>query len=106
MMKKRTEAWPRIAVIGGGQMARALVGGWLARGAPAEHLAVADPAEAQRDWLARRFQKIEAQGVRVAVFFQRPQLDVSLELRVGNGPALRLPARPASTARPVLPRRW
>jgi pyrroline-5-carboxylate reductase len=57
-MKKRTEAWPRVAVIGGGQMARALVGGWLARGAPAEHLAVADPSEAQRDWLARRFQKI------------------------------------------------
>jgi pyrroline-5-carboxylate reductase len=57
-MKKRTESWPRIAVIGGGQMARALVGGWLARGAPAEQLAIADPVEAQRDWLARRFQKI------------------------------------------------
>jgi pyrroline-5-carboxylate reductase len=57
-MKKRTESWPRIAVIGGGQMARALVGGWLARGAPAERLAIADPVESQRDWLARRFQKI------------------------------------------------
>jgi pyrroline-5-carboxylate reductase len=57
-MKKRTDTWPRIAIIGGGQMARALVGGWLARGAPAEHIAIADPAESQRDWLARRFQKI------------------------------------------------
>jgi pyrroline-5-carboxylate reductase len=57
-MKKRTESWPRIAVIGGGQMARALVGGWLVRGAPAEQLAIADPVESQRDWLARRFQKI------------------------------------------------
>ncbi len=57
-MKKRTESWPRIAVIGGGQMARALVGGWLGRGAPAEGLAIADPVESQRDWLARRFQKI------------------------------------------------
>ena len=65
-MKKRTEAWPRIAVIGGGQMARALVGGWLARGAPAEHLAVADPAEAQRDWLARRFQKIALHADNIA----------------------------------------
>ncbi len=65
-MKKRTEAWPRIAVIGGGQMARALVGGWLARGAPAEHLVVADPAEAQRDWLARRFQKIALHADNIA----------------------------------------
>ncbi len=57
-MKKRNETWPRVAIIGGGQMARALVGGWLARGAPAENIAIADPAEAQRDWLARRFQQI------------------------------------------------
>jgi pyrroline-5-carboxylate reductase len=39
-------------------MARALVGGWLARGAPPEHLAIADPVESQREWLARRFQKV------------------------------------------------
>ncbi len=57
-MKKRTDTWPRVAVIGGGQMARALVGGWLARGAPPEHLSIADPVESQRDWLSRRFQKI------------------------------------------------
>jgi pyrroline-5-carboxylate reductase len=57
-MKKRNESWPRIAVIGGGQMARALVGGWLARGAPPENIAIADPVESQRDWLARRFHQI------------------------------------------------
>jgi pyrroline-5-carboxylate reductase len=47
--------WPRIAVIGGGQMARALVGGWLARGAAATSIAVADPSASQRDWLAGAF---------------------------------------------------
>lgn len=57
-MKKRTENWPRIAVIGGGQMARALVGGWLARGAPPEQIAIADPVASQREWLSRRFQRI------------------------------------------------
>jgi pyrroline-5-carboxylate reductase len=57
-MKKRNESWPRVAVIGGGQMARALVGGWLARGAPPENIAIADPVESQRDWLARRFHQI------------------------------------------------
>ena len=54
-MTQHTEAWPRIAVIGGGQMARALLGGWVARGAPTTALAVADPAAEQRQWLERRF---------------------------------------------------
>lgn len=57
-MKKRNDSWPRIAVIGGGQMARALVGGWLTRGAPPEHISIADPVESQREWMARRFHKI------------------------------------------------
>jgi len=52
---QRNESWPRIAVIGGGQMARSLVGGWIARGASATQIAVADPAPEQRDWLAQRF---------------------------------------------------
>jgi pyrroline-5-carboxylate reductase len=39
-------------------MARALVGGWLARGAPPENIAIADPVDSQRDWLARRFHQI------------------------------------------------
>jgi pyrroline-5-carboxylate reductase len=43
---------PGVAVIGGGQMARALVGGWCARGASAGSFAVADPSAEQRAWLA------------------------------------------------------
>ena len=35
---------PEIALIGGGHMARALVGGWVARGIPAHRLRVADPS--------------------------------------------------------------
>jgi pyrroline-5-carboxylate reductase len=45
----------RIAVIGGGQMARALVGGWVARGESASRVTVADPSAEQREWLARTF---------------------------------------------------
>jgi pyrroline-5-carboxylate reductase len=51
-MNEQAESWPRIALIGGGQMARALIGGWVARGAPASTIAVADPVASQRDWLA------------------------------------------------------
>jgi pyrroline-5-carboxylate reductase len=54
-MKSTPQTSPRIAVIGGGQMARALVGGWLARGATAASIAVADPSGSQRDWLASAF---------------------------------------------------
>jgi pyrroline-5-carboxylate reductase len=54
-MTQRNDPWPRIAVIGGGQMARSLVGGWVARGAPTTAIAVADPAPEQRAWLAERF---------------------------------------------------
>jgi pyrroline-5-carboxylate reductase len=43
---------PGVAIIGGGQMARALVGGWCARGTAPGSIAVADPAQSQRAWLA------------------------------------------------------
>jgi pyrroline-5-carboxylate reductase len=46
---------PGVAIIGGGQMARALVGGWCKRGAAPDSIAVADPAQSQRDWLAAAF---------------------------------------------------
>ena len=46
---------PAIAVIGGGQMARALIGGWLRQGIDATRIAVADPSAAQREWLAATF---------------------------------------------------
>ena len=46
---------PRIALIGGGQMARALIGGWIGRGIPAGSIAVSDPNATQRDWLGAAF---------------------------------------------------
>ena len=52
------EHWPQVALIGGGQMARALIGGWIARGAPPASIAVADPAAAQRDWLAAAYPRV------------------------------------------------
>jgi pyrroline-5-carboxylate reductase len=60
----------RIALIGGGQMARALIGGWLARGRAASSIAVADPSAEQRDWLARTFPGLvlEADNARAAGF--------------------------------------
>ena len=48
-----------IAFIGGGNMARSLIGGLIARGMPAPAIHVSEPVEALRDALARDF------GVRV-----------------------------------------
>lgn len=45
----------RIAFVGGGNMASALIGGLIARGAQAARLAAIDPSEAQRASLASRF---------------------------------------------------
>lgn len=44
-----------LAFIGGGNMAKALIGGLLARGTPAGEVIVADPVTAQRDDLGRLF---------------------------------------------------
>ncbi len=44
-----------IAFIGGGNMARSLIGGLIARGANAERIRVAEPVEALRESLARDF---------------------------------------------------
>jgi len=46
---------PGVALIGGGQMARALIGGWTARGASTASIAVADPSAQQREWLGQAF---------------------------------------------------
>lgn len=48
-----------LACIGGGNMARALIGGLIAQGLPPAHIVVADPVEAQRTSLAQHY------GVRV-----------------------------------------
>jgi len=53
----------RIAVIGGGQMARALVGGWLQRAVRAEDVAIAEPVATQRDWLADAFPGVQLHSV-------------------------------------------
>jgi pyrroline-5-carboxylate reductase len=45
----------RIVFIGGGNMAGALIGGLIARGAPAASLAAVDPSAAQRESLVARF---------------------------------------------------
>jgi pyrroline-5-carboxylate reductase len=45
----------RIAMIGGGNMARGLIGGLIGRGASPAHITVAEPLEASRNDLARHF---------------------------------------------------
>jgi pyrroline-5-carboxylate reductase len=51
---------PQLAFIGGGNMARSLIGGLVGRGHPPDRIAVAEPVAAAREALARDF------GVRVA----------------------------------------
>ena len=46
---------PRIVFIGGGNMARSLVGGMIARGVSASRIAVVEPVAAARDALSRQF---------------------------------------------------
>lgn len=45
----------RLAFIGGGNMAAALIGGLLRRGVHAAEIAVAEPSEERRRWLGERF---------------------------------------------------
>jgi pyrroline-5-carboxylate reductase len=46
----------RIGFLGGGNMARALIGGLIARGTPAAQLSVGEPSETAREQLTRDFQ--------------------------------------------------
>ena len=72
----------RIAFIGGGNMATALIGGMIADGRPATEFVVIEPAQIQRDALGNRFPGIalHAQpsaaalaGVTLAVLAVKPQ---------------------------------
>jgi pyrroline-5-carboxylate reductase len=70
----------KIAFIGGGNMAAALIGGLIKRGLPATHIVAADPGEAQREGLASRFGIIAVadnahavRGAEVVVLAVKPQ---------------------------------
>jgi pyrroline-5-carboxylate reductase len=48
----------RVSVLGGGHMARALIGGWLKEGTPAQDIAVSDPDPRQRTTMLGAFSDI------------------------------------------------
>ena len=72
---------PRIAFLGGGNMARSLIGGMLQHGFQSDRIAVADPNAAQRDTLAAQFgvavsadNAEAASNAGVVVFAVKPQV--------------------------------
>ena len=58
---------PRIGFVGGGNMARALIGGLIGRGTAASQLSVGEPAVAARESLARDFKVRVAADNRTAI---------------------------------------
>ncbi len=71
----------RIALVGGGNMARGLIGGLIARGADPAHISVAEPDAAGRDSLQRDFRVVVAgdntsaiAGAQVVVLAVKPQI--------------------------------
>ena len=81
---------PGIALIGGGQMARALIGGWCARGAAPGSIAVADPSAQQREWLGAAFPglKLESDNAAAAAHADVWLLAVKPQLLAGVARAL------------------
>ena len=57
----------RIGFLGGGNMARALIGGLLGRGVPATQLSVGEPAAPARELLARDFKVQVSADNRIAI---------------------------------------
>ncbi|MFW5969453.1 MAG: pyrroline-5-carboxylate reductase family protein, partial [Halofilum sp. (in: g-proteobacteria)] len=57
----------RIVFIGGGNMARSLIGGLVAGGWPAARISVTDPSPEQRERLASRFDVSTGEDNRAAV---------------------------------------
>ena len=87
----------RITLIGGGNMARGLIGGLLGHGATASHICVADPGEAARAALVRDFavtvtadNTAAVAGARVVILAVKPQL--MAEVARALSPALRAAA--------------
>lgn len=69
-----------LAFIGGGNMARSLIGGLIAQGLPAGQIVVADPMETQRSQLARQYgvqvtasNNEAAAKAQIVVFAVKPQ---------------------------------
>lgn len=69
-----------LAFIGGGNMARALIGGLMARGLPAAQIVVADPMPAQRESLVKDYgvqvtddNNVAVQQAQVVVLAVKPQ---------------------------------
>jgi pyrroline-5-carboxylate reductase len=58
---------PRIGFVGGGNMARALIGGLIGRGTAASQLSVGEPAPAARESLARDFKVRASADNRAAI---------------------------------------
>lgn len=90
----------RIGFLGGGNMARALIGGLIARGTPASLISVGEPVEAAREQLRRDF-KVQAsadnqraiEGCALLVLAVKPQQ---------AGAVLRPLAPQLQTVRPLL----
>ncbi|MEZ5484227.1 MAG: pyrroline-5-carboxylate reductase [Lysobacteraceae bacterium] len=81
MTSQATSDSPRILFIGGGNMARSLIGGMIARGVPASRIAVVEPVSASRESLNRQFGVTTAEspetiaaGADVVVLAVKPQV--------------------------------
>jgi len=91
---------PRIGFLGGGNMARALIGGLLGRGMPAAQLSVGEPAAQARELLARDFKVRVSPDNRTAI--EQCELIILAVKPQEAGNVLRSLAPQLRSARPVL----
>ena len=90
----------RIGFLGGGNMARALIGGLLGRGVPATQLSVGEPAAPARELLARDFKVQASADNRIAI--ENCELIILAVKPQEAGRVLRTLAPQLRSARPVL----